>query len=274
LLGPQSAFYGAAAGGSNDRRSADQLVTRDRIGNDPAMPDPRRKTYYGVTIGILMVETYFRRFPGDIGNAETWPFPVQYRIVRGATPDRMTKLDDGSLLAPFRDAALALIEDGVDGITTTCGFLACYQRELAAALPVPVATSALLQLPIVERTLPAGRRAGVLTFDAAALTAPHFEGVGADPATPVVGMPPGSEFCRSIRAGDDRVPYAVLEAEVLAAARDLAARPEIGAIVCECTNLAPFSAAIADHTGLPVYDIVSLVRWFHQGLKPARYPQK
>ncbi len=29
----------------------------------------RRKTYYGVTIGILMVETYFRRYEGDIGNA-------------------------------------------------------------------------------------------------------------------------------------------------------------------------------------------------------------
>ena len=27
-----------------------------------------RKTYYGVSIGILMVRTHFRRFPGDIGD--------------------------------------------------------------------------------------------------------------------------------------------------------------------------------------------------------------
>ena len=40
----------------------------------------RRKTYYGVTIGILMVETYFRRYEGDIGNAAT---PMTERMQRG-----------------------------------------------------------------------------------------------------------------------------------------------------------------------------------------------
>ena len=50
----------------------------------------RKRMYYGVSIGILMMETYFERFNGDIGNGRTWPFPVQYRIVKGATPDRVT----------------------------------------------------------------------------------------------------------------------------------------------------------------------------------------
>ena len=42
------------------------------------------KTVFGATVGILMLETRFPRIPGDMGNALTWPFPVQYRVVRGA----------------------------------------------------------------------------------------------------------------------------------------------------------------------------------------------
>ena len=232
----------------------------------------RRKTYHGVTIGILMVETYFRRFVGDIGNAETWPFPVQYRIVRGATPDGMTRLQGGSLLEPFKAAALSLIEDGVDGITTTCGFLALYQRELAAACSVPVATSALLQAPMVERTLPAGRRVGVLTYSAEALTPAHLEAVGADRSTPVVGLPADSVFRHWISTGDPTVSYEVLQEEVLRACGTLMARGDIGAIVCECTNLTPFSSEMSRRFCVPVFDAVSLVQWFHQGLRPRDYP--
>ena len=124
----------------------------------------RPRVYYGVSIGILMLETYFERFYGDIGNATTWPFPVQYRIVPGAVPNRVTDLLNHDLLEPFKEAADDLIASGVDGITTTCGFLSLYQEDLTAHCSVPVATSALLQVPMVERILPKGKRVGILTF--------------------------------------------------------------------------------------------------------------
>ncbi len=115
---------------------------------------PAKKTYYGVSVGILMVKSTFRRYHGDVGNAQTFDFPVQYRIVEDAVPSRMTELHSSSLLEPFKKAADELIEAGVDGITTTCGFLSIYQRELADHCSVPVATSSLLQVPMVERMLP------------------------------------------------------------------------------------------------------------------------
>ena len=240
---------------------------------DPSAP--RRRTYWGVTLGILMVETHFRRFIGDIGNARTWPFPVQYRVVRGARPQDMVRLQDGRLLEPFTRAAQELIADGVAGIVTTCGFLALYQRELAAACSVPVATSALLQVPVVARTLPAGREVGVLTYAPEALTPAHLAAVGADPATPIGGLAPGSEFRRAIAEGDATVPFEVWREEVLAAAGELVRlHPRIGAIVCECTNLTPFSAAISERLGLPVFDAVSLVHWFHAGLHPFAFPSR
>ena len=43
----------------------------------------------GLGIGILMLDTGFRRYPGDVGNAATWPFPVQFRVVKGASARRV-----------------------------------------------------------------------------------------------------------------------------------------------------------------------------------------
>jgi hypothetical protein len=235
----------------------------------------RQRTCYGITLGILILETRFERFNGDIGNALTWPFPVQYRVVRAAVPDMVTSLRKHDLLAPFKEAADDLIAAGVDGITTTCGFLSLYQRELTEHCSVPVATSALLQVPMVQRVLPKGKRVGILTFSAESLTAPYLDAVGVDPATPVVGLPPGSEFHRAIREGDDSVPFDVLREEVLAAAERLVkSDASIGAIVCECTNLTPYSYDMNRLFGVPVFDMVTLVHWFHRGLRPQQFAQE
>lgn len=234
----------------------------------------RRKTYYGVSLGILMLETYFERFNGDIGNARTWPFPVQYRIVKGASPNRITSLTSTEFLQPFLDAADELIAAGVDGITTTCGFLALYQQELSQHCSVPVATSALLQVPMVARILPRGRRPAILTFSAELLSSRHLESVGVDPATPVFGMPATSEFQRSIREGDATVSFETLRREVLElAARAVRSDPSIGALVLECTNLTPYSADLRRHVGLPIFDVVSLIHWFHRSLRPEVFAQ-
>ncbi|CAE6845091.1 hypothetical protein R69658_06903 [Paraburkholderia aspalathi] len=232
----------------------------------------KQRTYYGVDVGILMVNSKFERFPGDIGNARTWNFPVQYKIVTEAQTKRMTDLHNASLLEPFKEAAMEVVAAGVAGITTTCGFLSLYQQELADFCNVPVATSSLLQVPLVQRLLPSNKRVGILTFNGEVLKGPYLEAVGVAVDTPVVGMPPDSEFVRSIRENDNSVPYETLKTEVLATAHNLmSSYPDIGAIVLECTNLAPYAADIADVCEVPVFDTVSLVNWFQAGLRPKRY---
>jgi hypothetical protein len=232
----------------------------------------RRKTYYGVSVGILMVKSHFRRYLGDVGNAETWSFPVQYRIVEDAVPARMTDLHNSSLLEPFKRAADELIAAGVDGITTTCGFLSIYQRELADHCSVPVATSSLLQVPMIERMLPTGKRVGILTYNGEVLNGPYLDAVGIAQDTPVGGMPQDSHFVRWIKEGDNSVGYETLRSEVVTTAERLVARhPDIGAIVSECTNLAPFTYDIQQRIGMPVYDTVSMINLFHAGLRPRRY---
>src|SRR5258707_8150985 len=96
------------------------------------------RTLYGIELGILMLDTRMPRIPGDVGNAETWPFPAHYIVVKGADTSRiMGKDPDPTLLAPFIDAARELEHLGVRAITTSCGFLAIFQRELQAAVGVP-----------------------------------------------------------------------------------------------------------------------------------------
>lgn len=69
-------------------------------------------TNYDKTIGIFMVNTDFRRFVGDIHNAETWSFPVQYRIVEETSPANVVDLEYADLLEPFKRAADELIAEG------------------------------------------------------------------------------------------------------------------------------------------------------------------
>lgn len=233
------------------------------------------KTVYGATVGILMLETRFPRIPGDMGNALTWPFPVQYRVVRGATPDLVVRGDARELLDIFVEAGRDLIASGCDGITTNCGFLALIQEPLREALGVPVATSALMQVPMVQAMLPPGKRVGVLTINRRSLTGAHLAAAGVPPDAPIVGTEGGCAFTEQILDDHPELDVPACERDMLDAAdRLIAEAPDLGAIVLECTNMVPYAASIRRRTGLPVYSIYSHILWFQQGLMPRRFPQE
>jgi Asp/Glu/hydantoin racemase len=231
------------------------------------------RAIYGAPLGILMLDARFPRIPGDMGNATTWPFPVLYRVVRGASPERVVLQGACGLLDDFIAAAQDLVALGAEAITTNCGFLALFQAELAAAVRVPVATSSLMQVPWVQATLPPGKRVGVLTVSKASLTPAHLIAAGVPADTPIIGTESGREFFRVlITAEKQDLDVALAEQDILTAGRELlAAHRDIGAIVLECTNMPPYAAALQAACGLPVYDIYSMITWFHAGLRPRRF---
>ena len=227
------------------------------------------KALYGASVGILMLEARFPRIPGDMGNTLTWPFPVHYKIVRGASPDRVVRRRAEGLLDDFLAAARELVADGVDGITTNCGFLSLFQEELAAAIGVPVATSSLMQVPLIQATLPPGRRVGILTISADTLTDEHLRKAGVPDGTPVVGTDGGKEFSRVILNDEEELDVELARQDLINAGKELAgANPDLGAILLECTNMVPYAADIARATGLPVFSIYSFVTWFQSALQP------
>ncbi len=213
-----------------------------------------------MTIGVLMLDTKFERFVGDIGNPKSFTMPVLHERIAGATVDLIVRAKEPTMVEPFIAGAKRLIERGADAITTGCGFLVLHQAALAAALPVPVATSSLMLIPIVQRMIAPGKRVGVLTFSAKDLTPAHFIAAGATPDIPFVGVAEDGIFRRALRGLPTNDSIEAREKDVVAAARELVSKHrDLGAIVLECTNFPPHRHAVARETGLPVFDIFTLV---------------
>lgn len=243
--------------------------------NAPSLPSRRGiarggKAIYGAPLGILMLEARFPRIPGDMGNGSTWPFPVLYRVVRGASPEKVVLQGAQGLLQDFLDAAADLVAQGAEAITTNCGFLSLFQKELAAHVGVPVATSSLMQVPWVQAMLPPGQRVGLVTVSGSTLTPRHLEAAGVPLDIPIEGTEGGREFFRVlIKAEKEDMDVDLAEQDVVEAAQRLVQRhPEVGAIVLECTNMPPYAAAVQRAVGRPVYDIYSMITYFHAGIRP------
>ena len=230
------------------------------------------KNVCGAAIGIIMLESQFPRILGDAGNAATWPFPVLYRIVTDASPDRVVRQNAEGLLEPFLGAARDLVNSGVDGITANCGFLSLFQAELSAAAGIPVASSSLMQVPWVQAILPPGKRAGIVTISSTALKSDHLKCAGVSLDTPIIGTEAGQEFSRAILGNEMVLDIDRSRADIITAGRTLCAQhPDIGALVLECTNMAPFASDVSNALGMPVFDFYSLVTWFQAGLSPRRF---
>lgn len=220
-------------------------------------------------LGIIKLDTRFPRPLGDTGNPATFTFPVRYAVVRGASPRRVVCERAGGLLEPFIAAGQQLVREGAIAITTTCGFLALFQRELAAALPVPVATSSLMQAAWVTPMLPVGKRVGIVTINAESLESDHLACAGVPGNTPIEGVAPDAEFRVCILNDDPHMDFAAARADVVDAALRLASKhANIGAIISECTNMPPYRRAMSEATGLPVYDALTLAQWLWAGVNP------
>ena len=231
---------------------------------------------YGFTVGILMLDTKFPRIPGDMGNALTFPFPVRYQRVAGADPDLVVRRGAAGLLPAFIEGAQALEREGVGAVTTNCGFLVKYQRELAGSVSVPVFTSSLLMVPLVHRMLPPGRRVGILTVNGASLGAEHLDaaGIRSDIPIAVAGLETEKEFTRVLLGDELELDVDAARDEHLRVARRLISEhPDVGALVLECTNMPPYRADLQLATGLPVFDITTLVRMVHDAVKQGLPPR-
>lgn len=224
------------------------------------------------TIGVLLLDARIPRPLGDIGNPRTFGFPVLYEMVPGASATAVVEHGAPGLLGRFIDGGRRLVERGAAGLVTSCGFLALLQAELAGALPVPLLTSSLLQIPAVLRSVPATGRVAVVTANAATLTSRHLAGAGLTAAEQarlvLVGMQDVAAFYPCIVEGsggpldEAEVRRQVVDRCVRALDRD----PSVAAFVFECANLPPYSAAVRERTGRPVWDAVTMTNWLHAAL--------
>ena len=223
---------------------------------------------YGEAVGILTLDTVFPRIPGDVGNATT--FDVSRAIQRRARRLAQAGRARAGSRPPqaLRGGGAGARGGGCRAITTTCGFLALFQKEMAAAVGVPLFTSSLLQVPIVYRMLKPGQVIGILTAHSDAMNPRVLEAVGADGVPHVVGgSQVAPDFYNVFVQNRDWIDTDQCESQLVALATGMIeAHPQIGAFVCEGTNFSSWGRAIQQATGRPFFDIVTMTRWVYDAV--------
>jgi len=224
-------------------------------------------------LGILMIDGLTTSLPGSIANSSSHGVRTEFFMVPGATVERVLGGDE-ALTPRLVSAAQALVQRGVSGITSNCGFLGLYQLAVAAAATVPVFLSSLLLVPLVAATLPSNRRVGILTYDAQLLSRRQFEGCGWSPervSIAVAGVQDVPSWAVLSRA-DGEVDPRQMKHDLLAVARQLLASvPDVGAVVLECAAMCPFTRELQTELAMPVVDINSLVDLFLRSMNCPEY---
>ena len=236
---------------------------------------------YGHTVGIIMQDDQLIRFRGDVGNMETYDFPVTFAHVEDFPMDAMSTPGLVDHAPKFVKAAEELVTKGCTAISAGCGFTALIQPYVAAAVDVPVALSALIQVPLVHAMLPPGRTVGIITANARKMTDAHFNAVGwSSQSIPIalIGVDEDEDASHDGlglgRNIGDALAFAEAEAAMVRLGRHLVERdPSVGAIVLECTNMPPFADALQAALNLPVFDVVTLINMLHESVARRPYAQ-
>ena len=225
-------------------------------------------------IGILMLETTFNRIPGDIGNPSTFNFPVEYKLVKGALPRRVSVEADPDLIPLFAEAARKLEKQGIKALTTSCGLMSIFQEELRNVANIPFFTSSLIQVPMIAKMLGKDKIVGIMTVNSKTLTKRHLEAVGItdEIEVAIAGMNEGHYFIKVFLEQSLDLEREKIEKEVIEIGERLVNQnPRIGIIVFECTNLPPYAKVLQKAIGIPVFDVVTLINTVHEALKRKSY---
>jgi hypothetical protein len=212
--------------------------------------------------GLQQLET----LPGNSTNPASYAYPVRFHHVRGANVHTILENPDPIVLGTMIADAKMMASQGVRAISTSCGFNAIFQCELAGAAGVPVFTSSLLQVPLARQICGPEGEVCIITAYASALGLAHLKAVGIDSmdGLHIIGLEHCAEWNRMFAEPDAEIDLDAIAQEVLGTARQaLLDHPGIRAFVLECTDLPPYSAAIRRQSGLPVFDFITMANYLH-----------
>ena len=214
--------------------------------------------------GLVQLE----KLPGNSTNPDTFEFPVKYSRIKGANIHTIFENPSQKVLKNMVGEAYKMTEKGIRAITTSCGFNAIFQRELAESVPVPVFTSSLMQIPIVQNMLSRKQSVGVITAKKSALTEKHLESVGIENPDSIYiqGLETYAEWDKIFSSPNDDIDISTVENDVVNLACSMMKMANIGAFILECTDLPPFANSIRKVTGCPVFDFVTLTNFVYQAI--------
>jgi hypothetical protein len=117
---------------------------------------------YGMGLGIIILDDVYPGFPGDVRNASTYPYTIQYEIVEGVDIETLVFREDKSpCLEPIKKAAKKLERMSCKAISAECGYFAYFQKEITARVEVPVFMSGLLQVHFAQQIISPEKVVGI-----------------------------------------------------------------------------------------------------------------
>lgn len=235
--------------------------------------DPLARGHYwsGADLGVAILDGDFPAPIGDVSNARSYPFPVQFDLLPGVTGPDLFGARRDDVLAALQASTRRLSARGARIAFTGCGMLGQYQRLIAGSSPIPIGTSSLLQVAPALRVIPPERRVLVLAVGAQWVREEHLLDCGVHPEelerVVVRGMQDAHHFLGNLLGEIDRLDPALAQAEVMDAVETaLDEARDVSAIVFECTNLGPYTSAVRARFGLPVWDAMSMAGWLAAGV--------
>ena len=240
------------------------------------------KKYYGEAIGILMLDVVglYPMIPGDVGNASTYDFPVRIKVIEGLADNPFPPVCDlaGNFTPEVEKTIQAVKEmekDGVRAIVMCCGFFSLLQKILVKEVNIPVFTSPLMMVPLIERMIRSDQKIGIMTASAERLTYEYLEPVGIAKSIPIfnIGLEKSSEFYATHMGGTrTEMDIDLLRQEIVEIAEEsIVQHPDMGAILLECTTLPSFATDIQASVQLPVFDYVGFINLLYQSLVQKKY---
>ena len=232
-----------------------------------------RQVSYGEAVGIILLENYAPFIPGDVANATTYDFPVRFQRVENFSVERIFK-HDMSLLDPVLEAGRALVREGVRAVTGDCGFMVIYQKQLAAALEVPVFMSSLLQISFLRHLIGPDEKIGIITANSESLDDFVLQSAGIDSSVALLieGLQDKKNFASAVIKEVGLLDAEKVEEEVVSVAKGMTARePKVKILLLECSMLAPYAAAVQEAVSLPVFDFVTMINYVFSAVVQRRY---
>lgn len=256
----------------------------DRAGDGVATAAPEAKSFraqrgqvgYGFSIGVVMLDCNIPFVPGDVGNASTYDFPVQYLLVPGATGEAVIQRQDPALTPVFIETAQQLVGQGVRAITGDCAYMGAYQRSVADAIDVPVFLSSLMQVPLALSMLRSDQKLAVLVANGESVGDRLLEPVGivgeARERCVFRGLEDKEHFRSVFLEEIGEIDVGRVEEEMVRTAHEvLEDDPSVGAFLLECSDMPPYSAALQRATGLPVFDWIGFINYVHHAVVAKPY---
>ncbi|MFC4409611.1 hypothetical protein ACFOZY_04060 [Chungangia koreensis] len=197
-------------------------------------------------IGILLTKTQIERPIGDIGHPNTLPFPAVFE-----TASREEELLPLARNLKSRGAKTLITEHLTD-------------PQKFHELSIPTFTSPLILLPTLIPSIPG--KIAIFSDKEASITPKLLETYHVPPNFPLIpsGMDDMPAFTEAYVFGTRPIDVEAINFELtFVTQRIRKANPDLGAIILMSPYMSAFRKAIQEAADVPIYDIVSLVKFVH-----------